>query len=129
MGFSEIMIWLAMRHSTLRGSPKVVVMLCIYKSCKTGSQESPLHMKLPFRISLFQKKKKKEGNLCQTLLIFNFYFSGATRDIGACLTRIVLRHKSMESKLKTLCRYVRFFSCMCIYAVCICFFFVVKVAA
>jgi len=28
---------------------------------------------------------------------------GATRDIGACLTRIVIRHKSMESKLKALC--------------------------
>ena len=31
-------------------------------------------------------------------------FAGATREIGACLTRIVLRHKSMESKLKALCR-------------------------
>ena len=30
-------------------------------------------------------------------------FSGATRDIGACLTRIVMRHKSMESRMKTLC--------------------------
>jgi hypothetical protein len=28
---------------------------------------------------------------------------GATREIGACLTRIVIRHKSMESKLKGLC--------------------------
>jgi len=28
---------------------------------------------------------------------------GATREIGACLTRIVIRHKSMESKLKALC--------------------------
>ena len=29
--------------------------------------------------------------------------SGATREIGACLTRIVLRHKAMESRMKTLC--------------------------
>ncbi|XP_023327809.1 mediator of RNA polymerase II transcription subunit 12 isoform X3 [Eurytemora carolleeae] len=28
---------------------------------------------------------------------------GATREIGSCLTRIVLRHKSMESRMKTLC--------------------------
>ena len=32
-----------------------------------------------------------------------FVFSGATREIGACLTRIVLRHKAMESRMKTLC--------------------------
>ena len=30
------------------------------------------------------------------------FFSGATRDIGACLTRIVMRHKSMESRMKSL---------------------------
>jgi len=28
---------------------------------------------------------------------------GATREIGSCLTRIVLRHKSMESRMKSLC--------------------------
>ncbi|XP_040565383.1 uncharacterized protein [Lepeophtheirus salmonis] len=28
---------------------------------------------------------------------------GGTREIGACLTRIVIRHKAMESRLKTLC--------------------------
>jgi len=28
---------------------------------------------------------------------------GATREIGTCLTRIVLRHKSMESRMKSLC--------------------------
>jgi hypothetical protein len=30
-------------------------------------------------------------------------FSGATREIGTCLTRIVIRHKAMESRMKTLC--------------------------
>lgn len=28
---------------------------------------------------------------------------GATREIGACLTRIVIRHKAMEARMKTLC--------------------------
>ena len=27
---------------------------------------------------------------------------GATREIGACLTRIVIRHKAMEARMKTL---------------------------
>ena len=34
---------------------------------------------------------------------FFVYIIGATREIGACLTRIVLRHKAMESRMKTLC--------------------------
>ena len=29
---------------------------------------------------------------------------GATREIGACLTRIVIRHKAMEARMKTLSR-------------------------
>lgn len=28
---------------------------------------------------------------------------GATREIGACLTRIVIRHKALEARMKTLC--------------------------
>ena len=41
------------------------------------------------------------------LIYLSIYYSpiylGATREIGSCLTRIVLRHKSMESRMKTLC--------------------------
>ena len=33
-----------------------------------------------------------------------FHISGATREIGACLTRIVIRHKAMEARMKTLSR-------------------------
>ena len=33
-----------------------------------------------------------------------FHFLGATREIGACLTRIVIRHKAMEARMKTLSR-------------------------
>ncbi|TRY62188.1 hypothetical protein TCAL_17208 [Tigriopus californicus] len=32
-----------------------------------------------------------------------FHLEGATREIGACLTRIVIRHKAMETRMKTLC--------------------------
>ena len=38
--------------------------------------------------------------------IFAFYFSGTTRDIGTCLTRIVIRHRAVESRMKTLSGYV-----------------------
>ena len=31
-----------------------------------------------------------------------FSIPGATRDIGTCLTRIVIRHRSMESRMKSL---------------------------
>lgn len=37
------------------------------------------------------------------ILIYCFVIAGATREIGSCLTRIVLRHKAMESRMKTLC--------------------------
>ena len=41
---------------------------------------------------------------CRSLIWILFHLiSGATREIGACLTRIVLRHKAMESRMKTLC--------------------------
>lgn len=39
------------------------------------------------------------GWICLT-----FHCLGATREIGACLTRIVIRHKAMEARMKTLSR-------------------------
>ena len=30
-------------------------------------------------------------------------FAGATREIGVCLNRVVIRHRAMESRMKTLC--------------------------
>ena len=35
--------------------------------------------------------------------LHSLQLSGSTKEIGACLTRIVIRHKSMESRMKTLC--------------------------
>ena len=29
--------------------------------------------------------------------------AGATREIGVCLNRVVIRHRAMESRMKTLC--------------------------
>lgn len=40
-----------------------------------------------------------------------FFKLGATKDIGSALTRLCLRHRSVEAKLKTFCRY----DLLCIY--------------
>lgn len=34
-----------------------------------------------------------------------FFFSGATKEIGTALTRICLRHKAVEARMKTFTRY------------------------
>jgi len=31
-----------------------------------------------------------------------YYLSGSTRDIGSCLTRVVIRHRAMEARMKSL---------------------------
>lgn len=36
-----------------------------------------------------------------SLMYFQFQFKGATKEIGTALTRICLRHKAMEAKLKS----------------------------
>ena len=35
--------------------------------------------------------------------IFLSLIAGATREIGVCLNRVVIRHRAMESRMKTLC--------------------------
>lgn len=37
-------------------------------------------------------------------------FTGATKDIGSALTRLCMRHRNIEAKLKLLTKYVPFLS-------------------
>jgi hypothetical protein len=56
-----------------------------------------------FKYGMAYKVEKSGRGFSFYLFQFFFVFAGATREIGACLTRIVLRHKAMESRMKTLC--------------------------
>jgi len=71
---------------------------------------------VPHYEELVNKAAKLHSQLKSTILVLSSFLDtfqkiadaatntkGATRDIGACLTRIVMRHKSMESRMKTLC--------------------------
>merc|ERR1712223_2315739 len=71
---------------------------------------------VPHYDELVSKAAKLHSNLKSTILVLSSFLDtfqkiadaatntkGATREIGACLTRIVLRHKAMESRMKTLC--------------------------
>ena len=51
---------------------------------------------------LFVPDTKSNVDVCPELTGPLFYIPGATRDIGTCLTRIVIRHRSMESRMKSL---------------------------
>lgn len=45
-------------------------------------------------------------DLCQCLTFLVFCFSGGTREIGSALTRMCMRHRSIESKLRQFSRWV-----------------------
>lgn len=71
---------------------------------------------VPHYEDLVNKAAKLHTHLKNTILVLGAFLDsfqkiadsatntkGATRDIGSCLTRIVIRHKAMEAKMKTLC--------------------------
>ena len=47
-------------------------------------------------------RNKYESSLMNYDLNSFFASAGGSRDIGTCLTRIVIRHRALESRMKTL---------------------------
>ena len=57
-------------------------------------------------VTIFSLRRPAEA--AQVWIGLIFHISGATREIGACLTRIVIRHKAMEARMKTLSRWASY---------------------
>ena len=43
------------------------------------------------------------SRLLHIIIDLFLFIAGATREIGVCLNRVVIRHRAMESRMKTLC--------------------------